>query len=503
MGMVHENIIYFDCQTTGMSPKSAHLVEIAWASSPGTELVSHLAQIPEGASFPRAAQSVTGINPSLLTNGLEPAALRAELLSFYEKIGRPKFAVIHYAQFERPFLEQLWGEALPCQFICTQRIAKKLLPQVPSRNIRALLGFLGGDAREIRRAGDHVAATQEIWRRLIPLLEAQGLLNLPSVFAWLQAPNPSAPKVKYEYRIDRLRRLELPRQPGVYRMLSSTGQVLYVGKATSLRERVNSYFRGQKGRNRKKLEMLSQVWDLSVTPCESPLEAAMLEVDEIKQFDPPYNVSLRAAGRKLCYYSRDFHLDGFNQSPDFPLGPFRAGGEIEALRLLWRGELRAVLYEEVEENVLAQGHSIFLTRWGSPSLRTFLARALWRYRELSKAEPLETEPENEISPEVEGELEPLLTAEEVATRLEGVILAAAEAIVRARELTRLLNARVIWEIEGASKELNLGGGRVGGERPESRLLPWRGLGLEEFDRMRVLRSELAREGGKVCSADKN
>jgi hypothetical protein len=60
--------------------------------------------------------------------------------------------------------------------------------------------------------------------------------------------------------VDRIKRLEFPNRPGVYRMLSQSGQVLYVGKATSLKSRVNSYFRGQKGRDRKKLEMLAQVW---------------------------------------------------------------------------------------------------------------------------------------------------------------------------------------------------------------------------------------------------
>ena len=78
-------------------------------------------------------------------------------------------------------------------------------------------------------------------------------------------------------------RLALPDGPGVYRMLRISGDVLYVGKATSLHHRVNSYFRKQKGIHERTLEMLSQARDLSFVVTESPLEAALLEPDEIKR----------------------------------------------------------------------------------------------------------------------------------------------------------------------------------------------------------------------------
>ena len=87
--------------------------------------------------------------------------------------------------------------------------------------------------------------------------------------------------------------LQYADRPGIYRMLRTSGDVLYVGKAASLHKRVNSYFRGQKNRDRFKLEMLAQVWDLRVSECNSALEAALLENDEIKRYDPPYNVVLK------------------------------------------------------------------------------------------------------------------------------------------------------------------------------------------------------------------
>lgn len=130
-------------------------------------------------------------------------------------------------------------------------------------------------------AAEHAGATAKIWRRLEEELQKEGLSSLEEIDLWLEQRKKREP-VKYEYRLDRIKRLELPDRPGVYRMLSKEGKVL-MGKATSLKSRVNSYFRGQKGRDRKKLEMLAQVWDIEVTECSSPLEAALLENEEIKR----------------------------------------------------------------------------------------------------------------------------------------------------------------------------------------------------------------------------
>ena len=78
-------------------------------------------------------------------------------------------------------------------------------------------------------------------------------------------------------------------------MLRTDGSVLYVGKAASLHHRVNSYFRKQNGVPERLLEMLSQARAISFDVTPSPLEAALLEPDEIKRHRPPYNVALTIA----------------------------------------------------------------------------------------------------------------------------------------------------------------------------------------------------------------
>ena len=84
----------------------------------------------------------------------------------------------------------------------------------------------------------------------------------------------------------------LTTRPGVYRMLNAAGEVLYVGKAKSLRRRVASYFRSQHG-NSRILAMVQDLAGIEVTVTHTEAEALLLENHLIKEFRPRYNVLLR------------------------------------------------------------------------------------------------------------------------------------------------------------------------------------------------------------------
>jgi len=84
----------------------------------------------------------------------------------------------------------------------------------------------------------------------------------------------------------------LTRRPGVYRMLDSEGDVLYVGKARNLRSRVTSYFRAS-GLTTKTIALMNKVDDIQVTVTASETEALLLEQSLIKAERPIYNVLFR------------------------------------------------------------------------------------------------------------------------------------------------------------------------------------------------------------------
>ena len=81
-------------------------------------------------------------------------------------------------------------------------------------------------------------------------------------------------------------------RPGVYRMLGADDEVLYVGKARNLKNRLTTYFVG-KAQTAKTMAMVSQIASVEVTVTASETEALLLEFNLIKRHRPRYNVALR------------------------------------------------------------------------------------------------------------------------------------------------------------------------------------------------------------------
>ena len=83
----------------------------------------------------------------------------------------------------------------------------------------------------------------------------------------------------------------LPNKPGCYLMKDNTGTIIYVGKAKILKNRVTSYFRGEKTGKTKAL--VSNIVDFEYIVTESEKEAFLLEINLIKKYDPKYNIIFR------------------------------------------------------------------------------------------------------------------------------------------------------------------------------------------------------------------
>src|SRR5471032_888034 len=84
----------------------------------------------------------------------------------------------------------------------------------------------------------------------------------------------------------------LPDAPGVYRMLSAAGDVLYVGKAKNLKKRVASYAKAG-GQSDRIARMISETAEMLFVTTASETEALLLESNLIKQLKPRFNVSYR------------------------------------------------------------------------------------------------------------------------------------------------------------------------------------------------------------------
>lgn len=512
--MKNTEVFFLDLQTTGAKPESGNILEVAFALTAGS-VVSYLVQQPSQESIPRRIKLITGVSDNDMDKAIPLNDVLNELKSF---IPQNSFCIIHYAQFERPFLESAFNnlnENLPFTIVCTHEIAKRLYPNLPSRGIKGLAGFFGHDSGEFKRSASHVEATRTIWKNLIEQLAAKNICSVSDLQEWLtQTPRPK--KTKYEYPLPKEKRLALPDLPGIYRMLNQDKKVLYVGKATSLHSRVNSYFRGQKNRDSFKLEMLAQVYDIEVTVCETPLHAALLETDEIKRLNPYYNIALKEGERNLLFFSRNFDSVQYCQDEQHFLGPYSHAQNFESLMFLqeWlkekfvSGELppAEMFFETPEPQLIKEGFILFCQRHQFDPLefqnfRRILGVGLNWYRLERNTQDEETDEVAEIViSEAETELEDVLTAEDIADKFERHFTRAGKSYYRSRLIARMVNADI--ELKLRSKKtiiLSVRNGKIT-DTPEAAGLSdaWKDKPIETYDRLTVLLTELTKIKHKKC-----
>ena len=559
-------VLALDCQATGANPEKGHLLEIGWVKTCAAATVppkalpvkAYLASLPQGVEIPPAVQRVTGISIEALEKARSAAGIWRKVIKLAHTIAAANRmdtcpVLIHYARFEMPFLRNLHAEnnprgTFPFLIICTHEIAKRLLPGLPRRGLRAVAGYFGHSVPQNRRSSDHAVATAVIWQNLIRLLRMEyDIQNLDQLADWLNRTIPQS-RTGRIYPMKREIRLNLSEKPGIYRMLRSNGDLLYIGKATSLKHRVNSYFRQKGPQAEHILEMLSQATDLDVTLTGSALEAAVLESDEIKRHSPPYNVALQAGQRKLAFCSRDLQKLCGTADKIHCIGPLPAGNVTAAIQAfaVWHTNNSNTPRDDIlqtgyvilgipeanapEPDCLKAGLALFrqnhLTRLTQTSPLRFicgLGRKLWQEHlaELKKAKSAdvpETVTEETEDQELQVDEAPSWTPEAVARAIEKFSMRSALLIRRSRWLCLLSESSLSWETrnpEGRCKiALLFENGAVGHrqELPRREKTPLsagyakpsanrqKKFDLTSYERLRVVTTELRRlisEGRKV------
>jgi DNA polymerase-3 subunit epsilon len=543
-------VLILDCQATHPSPRAGRLLEIGWAETTageaGTgaavEVDSYLAGPAEKFEIPKAVTRVTGIHADSLKCGLAPDEIWRHLNRCIRQTAAVAGldrcpTVIHFARYEIPWLKDLFNRCgsagpFPLQVICTHEMARRLLPGLPRKGLRAVAGYFGHSVDSPRRCTAHVRATAFIWHQFVRELEsARSITGLNALQEWLDRTKPQL-RAGRNYPLAREIRRELPDGPGIYRMLRSNGDLLYVGKAKSLKKRVNSYFRSGARHAEHTLEMLSQARRLEVTPTASALEAAVLECDQIKTSEPPYNIALKNAERKLIFCSHDLLSSGPRFTGRRRVGPFSSPLVADSLKAFagWWSEpdrisaddslaiLNLPCCSQPPEDCAREGLELFYrscahARAGSPALRVVgaLGATVWKERrtlaELEKDMTTTEESGTERNDRAATAHE--WTPGAVCRAIEHMISHAAHLLRRARWFDLLFDANLAWEIGDAGDTLRLvtiRKGRLSRCRfhqaeaalpvPEghqrSRNARRRDMDLAVYDRLRVITTEIRR-----------
>ncbi|MEO8863284.1 MAG: excinuclease ABC subunit UvrC [Candidatus Saccharimonadales bacterium] len=134
----------------------------------------------------------------------------------------------------------------------------------------------------------------------------------------------------------------LPKTPGVYFHKNTDGEIIYVGKAAVLNNRVRQYFQNSRGRDAKTQALVTEIADVDWMEVDSELEALFLEAEMIKRYMPRYNILLRD-DKSMAYiridYDSDYPTVGTTRRPLDDgaryFGPYLSVGAVrQALKLL-------------------------------------------------------------------------------------------------------------------------------------------------------------------------
>ncbi len=176
--------------------------------------------------------------------------------------------------------------------LCTVRLSKGIIPGHASYSLGKICNDLGIKNHSRHRAMGDAMATTELFSLVLKKDENDFVsysLNQLNKEATLP---PNLEKEEYE---------KLPKTAGVYYLLGEHLEILYVGKAKNIKQRITTHFTEK---SRKKSELLRKIFHVSFTETGNELVALLLESDEIKKHFPPYNKAQKFKHQNyhVCHY---------------------------------------------------------------------------------------------------------------------------------------------------------------------------------------------------------
>ncbi len=288
--------VIVDTETTGARAGEDRLIEIGAVRVVGGAVVDTFQQlIDPGRAVPKRITWLTGISTAMV---FEQPAAEAVMPRFAEFLG-DAVMVAHNLPFDARFLDVAMDEAgLPPirnASLDTLRLARRLLPSLPSKGLSGLTAHFGITVDGRHRALGDAAATAELLRILLARLKIEfDVATLDDLLGFQRKryveTRREAPHIA---RIRQERLPLLPDRPGVYFMRDGRGKVIYIGKAKSLKSRVRSYFTGLENHPPKTKKLLRDVRDVTWREAGTELSALLEESRLIKTYLPVYNRALR------------------------------------------------------------------------------------------------------------------------------------------------------------------------------------------------------------------
>ena len=271
-----------DIETTGGSAQDGGITEIGAIKVRGGEcLGTFQTMVNPGLLIPPSITMLTGITQAMVLPAPRIEAVLPALVEFTAGTVLVGHNVRYDLGYLNLALERAGYPRFANQSVDTLALARRLVrDEVPNIKLSTLASRFRLDHQPSHRALDDALATADLLHLLIGRAAVLGVMGLDDLIALPKLGNhPQVNKLKFTN--------DLPRSPGVYQFIGPRDEVLYVGKATNLRQRVRSYFSGDE--RRKIGNLLRETQSVRHIVCSSTLEAAVTEVRLIHQHQPRYN----------------------------------------------------------------------------------------------------------------------------------------------------------------------------------------------------------------------
>lgn len=278
-----------DIETTGGSPKTEKITEIAIYKFDGEKIIdSYNTLINPEKKIPYYITQLTGISNSMVAEAPKFYEIAKHLVEFTEGC----VFVAHNTSFDYGFIREEYkrlGYNFSLEKLCTVSLSRKLIPGYPSYSLGKICANLGIEIKSRHRADGDAFATVQLFSKLLQQNNADKYIAGADI----------GKKILNEY-IDPKIVKELPEEAGVYYFFDVDGNLIYVGKSTNIKQRVLQHFRNDK--TKKAFEMKENIAEISYELTGNNLIAELKESAEIKQFLPKYNRQQRRTTSKYGLY---------------------------------------------------------------------------------------------------------------------------------------------------------------------------------------------------------
>ncbi len=270
------------------------ITEISILVFDGEKVVDEFTSLvnPES-NIPSFITNLTGITQPMVTN----APKFYEIAKKVYEITEDTVFVAHNVNFDYGIIGKEFkslGSSFKRKKLCTVRLSRKLLPNKKSYSLGNLCASEGIKINDRHRAKGDADATVILFKKLLELDKEQEksvistFLNPRSRQAILP---PLLPKTVFD---------NLSEKTGVYYFKNETKDIIYVGKANNIKQRVLSHFYDKK---KKEVAMCMATADITYTETGSELLALLLESSEIKKHYPKYNRAQRRTAESIGLFS--------------------------------------------------------------------------------------------------------------------------------------------------------------------------------------------------------